>query len=673
MASWRIQRRDNQRGQMAVFVALIFPVLFVFFAMVVNIGIIVYHKINLQNAVDLAAYYAAERQAEILNAIAHENYQIRQAYKLLAWRYRVLGAMGHVGIPQNPHPSLDNDSAIAGEQDVPWLKSTESPPAVCVANRNWSETANDDNLCKGAASLQIHTVPSVAIDIFGINAPIIALFELSRSRIQKRCEIEGKANWFYTALIYYAFKMDVANRKKVIRALADDLSKSSDDFSDLTGASVKVGAQTTLIKNLTRPNAESLGDVQFFNSMARDKNSKGWLPDIPVQIAMIFDDSEVVNNGDNCKYTEKQIQFADRAKMVGQFANNPSAQQFAARIYDQLKSEPQTTDPFHASIGVEKNPWYMAYVGIKATTQVQGIFSPLGNTITLEARAFAKPFGGRIGPWYRDQFPAKDNLASVGQLVDELVPPREFEADQILKSGDSVQKARFVPNYSRYPGDKLGLNSRVALTLLPPYSSRGRISIDLFDSLVNDPANTASGDALSWNEKGPQPWIRDWEIAAVAPDLFDATYYSVEPVFSSTYLPKLKQGFGSQVFVRGDLGSRMDDPKLMGFSVINQVNKVLELKIAPRFYYLIRDYKHLLTGWVYEKLGQFATPDSFPTNFFGKCAQEAGQNAPIPGNCASGGRVGYSVKLVSRSYLLSKEHQLGNDGSRSGIYNPPPF
>src|ERR1700679_743889 len=84
----------NETGQMSIFVALIFQVLFVLFAMVINIGLLVHDKINLQNAVDLGAYYAAERQSEVLNEIGHINYQLRQDYKLLAWRYRVLGTLG---------------------------------------------------------------------------------------------------------------------------------------------------------------------------------------------------------------------------------------------------------------------------------------------------------------------------------------------------------------------------------------------------------------------------------------------------------------------------------------------------------------------------------------------------------------------------------------------------
>ena len=57
--------RAYQKGQMSIFIVLIFQVLFVFFAMTINIGLVVHDKINLQNSVDLAAYYAATKQAEI--------------------------------------------------------------------------------------------------------------------------------------------------------------------------------------------------------------------------------------------------------------------------------------------------------------------------------------------------------------------------------------------------------------------------------------------------------------------------------------------------------------------------------------------------------------------------------------------------------------------------------
>ena len=87
---WSSSNKRTATGQMAIFAILIFQSLFFLFAMSLNVALVVHDKINLQNSADLAAYYGAMKQAEMMNAIAHINYQIRQSWKLLAWRYRVL-------------------------------------------------------------------------------------------------------------------------------------------------------------------------------------------------------------------------------------------------------------------------------------------------------------------------------------------------------------------------------------------------------------------------------------------------------------------------------------------------------------------------------------------------------------------------------------------------------
>ena len=130
----------NSKGQIAIFIALIFQVLFVFFAMAINIALVVHDKINLQNAVDLAAYYGAQKQAEMLNVIAHQNYQIRQSWKLLTWRYRVLGTMG---LQTPPHP-VSVDGPLT---EIP-IFSQRTPPSVCVTYQPTWQEVQGDNLCK---------------------------------------------------------------------------------------------------------------------------------------------------------------------------------------------------------------------------------------------------------------------------------------------------------------------------------------------------------------------------------------------------------------------------------------------------------------------------------------------------------------------------------------------
>ena len=142
---------NNQRGQMAIFIALFFQVLFVFFAMAINVGMVIHDKINLQNSVDLAAYYAAARQGEILNQIAHIYYQLRQNYKLFVWRYRVLGSLG-----QDRHPfNRQTPFNLGGETAINFI------PVYCVAHLNWNEYFQIDRsstLCR-SSDISLPNIP----------------------------------------------------------------------------------------------------------------------------------------------------------------------------------------------------------------------------------------------------------------------------------------------------------------------------------------------------------------------------------------------------------------------------------------------------------------------------------------------------------------------------------
>jgi hypothetical protein len=75
---------------MAVLIALSFGLLFLLIAMVVNIGFLVAAKINLQNAVDLAAYAGAAQQARYLSEIGKWNYEMRRNYKAMVFDYMIV-------------------------------------------------------------------------------------------------------------------------------------------------------------------------------------------------------------------------------------------------------------------------------------------------------------------------------------------------------------------------------------------------------------------------------------------------------------------------------------------------------------------------------------------------------------------------------------------------------
>src|SRR5690606_35317608 len=116
----------------------------------------------------------------------------------------------------------------------------------------------------------------------------------------------------------------------------------------------------------------------------------------------------------------------------------------------------QVGNSMRTAIGVEKNPWMLAYMGAKATTAPRQIFFPFGDPVEFKAKAYAMPFGGRIGPWY-GQVWAVGAPNSSGAKVG--LYPERLSAGGIM---NSTNKKDLIPNSSRYPGDRLGMTSRLA-------------------------------------------------------------------------------------------------------------------------------------------------------------------------------------------------------------------
>ncbi len=197
-------------------------------------------------------------------------------------------------------------------------------------------------------------------------------------------------------------------------------------------------------------------------------------------------------------------------------------------------------------------------------------------------------------------------------------------------------------------------------------------------------------DILAWSDRGPDKKMRDLEIASVVPDVYDLTYYSIDPDFFSNYyvgrLEKYLQKHpisGNYKFYH-DLGSRLSGTSLSGgrssiafniketaLNIRGAGNNTFGLDWGNKLMYALvgsDNFGQLLTSWI-------SKPDltnyEFDRDRFGNCTKNAAKDAPVPGGCEKGGRTGYSVKLVSSDYLLDT-HRLGGNGSSSAkILNPP--
>ena len=272
----------RKKGQLIVFGVLVFPVIFFCLAMVINIGMVVHDKINLQNAVDLAAIYAAQKQAEVMDAMAHINYQMRQNYKLFAWRYLVLGNIGAFVEPTisspienrggsrqvinilNDSPQADSRCPNAGSGcvrqacDTPqWREAC--PYAVCTIHPLFSTTwqTDDTHICQnyrdaGSSARRLPPVTRTAgllstISVLSGNKAVRNL----RAKLVGNCSDVGFQNWMVAASMYFAFIEDQKRRKEFIQK---ELFPLLTGGQDIEGKNIIDGVEKTIQKNLTYVN-----------------------------------------------------------------------------------------------------------------------------------------------------------------------------------------------------------------------------------------------------------------------------------------------------------------------------------------------------------------------------------------------------------------------------------
>jgi hypothetical protein len=506
--------RKNQKGQVAIFVALIFQVVFVFFALMINVGLLIHHKINLQHSTDLAAYYGAMKQAEQFNAIAHINFQMRQAWKLLTWRYRVLGTFGFskssTGAPSqsfafeqtgiapnfefkyhgalgihasqsapyvNGHPSSNPtmncaiannpdfmvDGAPVGIQDIPFFCSAHAgfsgyPQAEsnCQVNCDQYANAKTISLLPGLGSSYITP--------FGGNLANVVNGTINNvnNNILSRCEKIGPAGALNLGRFIAAFNAESVARKEAIKLLASNLSLDSDSILDLEGQPIKLGAKRTFQNNLTGANFTGLdGDASFqvYNGFSQgDCRFRNGDPDDGRQFLKRIEFKIISYFLLNCNPAGAAVYFPDGvyndAGLSSAFAHSSIPPDLRDAVANMLNPQNLHT------IGFEKNPNCVDYYAVKTYSNPTIPFLPLSK-IKLQAVAIAKPFGGSIGPWYGTQWDVTDPKSRYNDTLpdtkmDPTLPMRDYVGEPNAKLIRSVYSQ---PNFSLFVGDRLGLRN----------------------------------------------------------------------------------------------------------------------------------------------------------------------------------------------------------------------
>ena len=304
----------SARGQIAIFVVLAFQVLFILFAMTINVGLVVHDKINLQNSLDLAAYYGAKKQAEVLNAMAHINYQMRQNWKLLAWRYRILGTLlqdhgrykqsngsEKYWCPQNEINDSNQSKTIecnrpldSGVQsfcndirnhynepriDIYGQGYCDYAYFICISNRLWQRGINssgqeesDQNLCE-KFKVDINPITGLWVapgDVTGVGQFAANIISRLQDTATSSCKMESALNWIMAQMFLTHFRLDQRDRKVMMEQI---YQKTLDAGKDLDEKPINKGAATVFCKNLTSANRTAIGAEHSCNNFIGNSSS----------------------------------------------------------------------------------------------------------------------------------------------------------------------------------------------------------------------------------------------------------------------------------------------------------------------------------------------------------------------------------------------------------------
>jgi hypothetical protein len=456
-----LSRRKHERGQVAIFVALIFQVVFVFFALLINVGLLVHHKINLQHSTDLAAYYGAMKQAEQMNAIAHINFQMRQAWKLLTWRYRVFGTFGFIqggGVSQqfpfnqrvpsgsgftfngslgqaptnlsnayrngpNSGPNVTNCANLGnpslqltgggfmGIQDIPFF---------CVGHEGIYNWTKGESLCRLSCDMflganVINAIPTVnsasTLTNPNLSGAINTTIGSANATIQTACQNLGPVGAKLLTKFLIAYQAEETYRSETIKMLAANLSEDVGRTVDLDGSLIIDGSRRTFQNNLTGANFTGLdqsASFRAYNGLSNQRckfvngNTGGsyeFLKKIEFKLVNYFLHTCEVTGGSAPASFDYEPKSLFKPGAPNSIETSLTTTTGAVSLnQEEIDFLSSLLNPQNLhTIGYEKNPNCVEYFAVRTYSEPTIPFLPLSK-IRLEAAAVAKPFGGSIGP-----------------------------------------------------------------------------------------------------------------------------------------------------------------------------------------------------------------------------------------------------------------------------------
>lgn len=447
-----ILRSDD--GQISIFLGVILLVVISFIAFVINVGLFVKAKINLQNAVDSAAYAGASVQARQLTNIGHLNWELRNTYKEWMFKYYILGQIG-----------LDAVDNIDGNEPPPDTSLKLNNQGMNFRLRQFKGTTNQ---YYNASVFDLYNVPSTCIH-YGSNnniCEIVSIPGLPRFNTvglpsisqhheaflnsivatkAEDCSSRSNINqgaamlWAYgteTANLFPGIPEIAANRPgSWIQALEISLRMRNlehivntppiDSFTCID-PSLTDGACGNAISSLTSSGNALPFNERFVKSFfSAYRNLSGGthksgaasiedfassfrlreLPPTPFEVeANSLSGFLIPTTGTALSkyYLDIQVFPLNLATFYTTFVSTSGSFRNSGTRSEADCGGTKTALPVPGYIiGFQKNPEVLTYYAVEGESEFMGLFNPFrddNHKITMKTYSAAKPFGGRLGP-----------------------------------------------------------------------------------------------------------------------------------------------------------------------------------------------------------------------------------------------------------------------------------
>lgn len=534
------RNRKGQSGQILVLMAMMSTTLILFFGMVVSIGHLIQARINLQNAVDLAAMVGASHQARFLNSISIVNYRMRQNYKFVLSDMYVTQSRFNKGWQDAIGGSNSGKIDLGGETVGICQQAPGYYPATALERATGGRAFPTTNFCQhvltghaGIPHIQWTPVPSANPIVQAINAGNLAL----NKDFKQTCNEARDLNHAYFKYLIKSLEDRNEVQMKLLGVILREFKNAFSHTSDeerLPGnrGEADRAIYETFTKNLIGANATpfgATGSLEYINPLKTRTFAYNGDVNRIVQEAL----DPLRNNGNFREYfTSQTTSFTINVAIFENIGGSCRACIVQAKWQGVGASSPRcsgggggggASKPVFLGLsrsredGIDFNGADVLSVPfnivLRARVRPNLLFWPKSLTPYITAVGAAKPFGSRIGPPKQ-----ASNLELTGNI-------RDFTGGNVLA------------NISFFPGDDPtggGSNNygyahrfilRTLLRLMPTGAS----------STADPKVRPHIGNSIAGGGGGCTASAPSFLNMALAPTIYEGLMWSVFPYPASVY------------------------------------------------------------------------------------------------------------------------------------------